>query len=488
MIEDAPFEVLYEILKYVSVIDLVPLSLVCQSFQHMITPRPLNDIWLSLHSSSKGTHLLDWFQFQMLASPRSITFVKAFMQGDVATVQQLQKQLRCKALPDRACLSAAAGGSTEMLQWLFQHHKPRPFREFSNACLKSAAVAGHLHVLQWFEDNLLTSLHKKSPKKICSAAAKAGRLDSLQWLHHNGFSISPKVVSAAAKAGQEEIVSWLLAHSKLDNSSLLKSLAESGRLDMIQNHISGCPSQEIALVAAGRGHIQLVRWCLEQNPEVVPEHLFSAAVSGGSIPLLQFLDEKMEEEEIQHEQLLHCTDADTFRWMLDNGYRPSVGDAPAIVHLWFELTRLGDTQLMDYFDSLFPFSPEHMILASHSLLRVRRPLSVIKWFRNKGGAWNEIIDLNDFESHCSSVDTLYWCEAFLWAHEEGLPLSPKRLNFMRQQLMFKMRALEEKMFKGSEDREAALCEDITMGERLLQEIYLIEESSMKKKSKSKGRK
>ncbi|PRP80905.1 hypothetical protein PROFUN_11346 [Planoprotostelium fungivorum] len=31
------------------------------------------------------------------------------------------------------------------------------------------------------------------------------------------------------------------------------------------------------------------------------------------------------------------------------------------------------------------------------------------------------------------------------------------LNFVPQQLMFKVRALEEKMFKGSEDRGAALC-------------------------------
>ncbi len=132
----------------------------------------------------------------------------------------------------KTCLSAAAGGHLDVLQWARQNGRP-----WSTSTCERAAWAGHLEVLQLARRNGCPW-----DEGTCWWAAHEGHLEVLQWLRQNGCPWDAKTCADAADGGHLDVLQWARENGCPWDETTCHWAAYEGHLEVLQwAHQSGCP-------------------------------------------------------------------------------------------------------------------------------------------------------------------------------------------------------------------------------------------------------
>ena len=99
-----------------------------------------------------------------------------------------------------SCMSAAAGGQLEVLQWLRAQGYPWGKRLCANA-----AINGHQHIIEWAIANGC-----QWDRETCSGAAAGDQLELLQWLRARGCPWDDQVCYWARVRGNQALLDWAL--------------------------------------------------------------------------------------------------------------------------------------------------------------------------------------------------------------------------------------------------------------------------------------
>jgi hypothetical protein len=129
-------------------------------------------------------------------------------------VNTVYKSINCSII-----CSAAEYGQLECLRFLTQaaaatgaaasraYHVQEDERW---AVSRAAATGGHVPTLQWLQQQ--SFLHEHSASSLCSLAAAQGCMEAVIWLHEQGFKLGASACRGAARAGHLQLLQWLRAH------------------------------------------------------------------------------------------------------------------------------------------------------------------------------------------------------------------------------------------------------------------------------------
>lgn len=221
-------------------------------------------------------------------------------------------------------LSAIAIGSTHLLDYLCER-TPQFIRVDGHAekLLQFAATCGHIHVLQY----LIDSYDLQLSSSLYRYATAEDHVDVLRYLHEHGVSIDDVSFSVASSHGRADALEYLFQISNPNylHQYLVVSCAAAGGhthvLEVLERHMGpivlmspylfdraadnghlhfiaylrkrGLPWTAMAcLKAAQSGHIDIVRFALEDDAPHLPSSLIFAAFSNGHLELIKLLHEK----------------------------------------------------------------------------------------------------------------------------------------------------------------------------------------------------
>jgi hypothetical protein len=140
-----------------------------------------------------------------------------------------------------------------------------------------AAAAGSLDVLQW-------ARMQGYPwwEGTCTGAAKGGHLAVLKYLRRSGCPWGEGALLGAAEEGHLWALSWLRRRGCPWSNRVCEAAAGRGRLRVLQwAHLQGCAwsRDRCCLEAATHGHLEVLEWCLVEEPgEDQVSHLLAAAL------------------------------------------------------------------------------------------------------------------------------------------------------------------------------------------------------------------
>jgi ankyrin repeat protein len=179
----------------------------------------------------------------------------------------------------------AALGNLTMIQYLHEQlHTP-----CSRKAMDNAAANGHLEIVQWLHENRTEG----STRQAINLSAAKGHLDIVRWLQQNRgmkctwVTLYDATLEDRSLSDLEWIDSQILDKSEyriqFNNQGYSYDICKAGRLNsvkfmvsrkLIQIH-SGCLD-----VAAGRGHLELLKWLTENSNEKCVNALTLAAENG----------------------------------------------------------------------------------------------------------------------------------------------------------------------------------------------------------------
>ena len=120
------------------------------------------------------------------------------------------------------------------------------------------AKSGNLDVMKWTRQNGC-----EWDERMCKSAAEAGHLEILKWARQHGCEWDEWTCSSAAYGGHLEVLKWARANGCYWDYTTCAAAAQGGRLQVLKwARENGCPwdQTEICDYAAGRGHLEVLKW------------------------------------------------------------------------------------------------------------------------------------------------------------------------------------------------------------------------------------
>jgi len=147
-----------------------------------------------------------------------------------------------------------------MLKWLKENGcyvEPDRYDSLTN----NAAREGHLEVLKWLHTN-------GCPLNAYAAACESGAkcLEILKWLKENGCIWDNRAHIVAAKEGNMEALNWLSENGQ--NESIFRAAVSGGSLEIVQwvsQKIEIKSKLKYCALAASRGHLEVLKWLREKE-------------------------------------------------------------------------------------------------------------------------------------------------------------------------------------------------------------------------------
>jgi len=158
---------------------------------------------------------------------------------------------------DFATIVAGAGlfsllqwGRTEGLQW-------------NELSLMAAARGGHLDMIKWMRA-------EGCPwnERVTAKAALGGHLEVLKWLRANGCPLNVWVVNNAVQGGHMDVLEWVVGEEKMEPEQYTWSVAaERGNIEMLEwLRAHQCPNDYLAIsAAAAKGQLTAIKWLVEHR-------------------------------------------------------------------------------------------------------------------------------------------------------------------------------------------------------------------------------
>lgn len=161
--------------------------------------------------------------------------------------------------------------------------------------VSAAARGGHLYVLQWM---MQMRRDLRGPRKVdfsfaLRAAATNNHTNIVKWLDSNGCCSAAALECAlisAAENGNLKMLEWVL--NRLSTPYFLPAqtmmhAALKGRLNIVRPEISSSPLGMYG--AARKGHLELMKWLLENGYTACNAQIMDSAVSGGHFDIVKWL-------------------------------------------------------------------------------------------------------------------------------------------------------------------------------------------------------
>jgi hypothetical protein len=146
-------------------------------------------------------------------------------------------------------------------------------------------------------------------EQACDYAAEAGALQSLQWLREQGCEWNAScILYSAACSGSVELAAWVKAQPGVEATEwALNTAAKNGDVPMCRLlRAEQCPWSESTTSAAAPGNqIDTLNWLQEQGCPWSVDKLCIAAAEGGSIEVLEHLQQH-DSVQFSPEQLRYC--------------------------------------------------------------------------------------------------------------------------------------------------------------------------------------
>jgi hypothetical protein len=132
---------------------------------------------------------------------------------------------------------------------------------------------------------------------LLEMGARSGYLDLVRWCYEHGcpWDNVRLVNRYAAESGNVELMAWALQKSRTRLTEFeMQAAAAKGHTAMCQYlHAQQCPwNYSCTRDAAAGGHIDLLRWLVNIGCSDAPYDLCTAAVKGGSIEVLEYLQQE----------------------------------------------------------------------------------------------------------------------------------------------------------------------------------------------------
>jgi hypothetical protein len=132
---------------------------------------------------------------------------------------------------------------------------------------------------------------------LLDMAVSCGYFELVRWCHEHGcrFCSQKAAPSYAAESGNIELLVWVLRHSGSQlSTSVMWAAAAKGRRAMCQYlHEQQCPWDFVSTRrAAEGGHIDLLRWLMDNGCPWRANELCVSAAQGGSVQVLMYLQQR----------------------------------------------------------------------------------------------------------------------------------------------------------------------------------------------------
>lgn len=154
----------------------------------------------------------------------------------------------------------------------------------------NATKGGHLEILQW----LLHTGHPLS-HTLCEEAAAIGSVKILEWLATEAdLSIEPSgmIADTAARAGHKDVVQWIRRRGHSMSYTILNYAAEGGNLELVQwvhNELHRPLSWQTCSAAATGGHVDVLRWLVDNNCKFDVGTIFGEAIKGRHPKVIEYM-------------------------------------------------------------------------------------------------------------------------------------------------------------------------------------------------------
>jgi hypothetical protein len=110
------------------------------------------------------------------------------------------------------------------------------------AVSRSAATGGHVPILQWLQQQGFLQENVASHQAdvtrhhgLCALAAAHGCMDVVVWLHQQGFELGPLACRGAARAGHLQLLQWLRSHGvEWEPERIVVAAAAGGSVSVLQ--------------------------------------------------------------------------------------------------------------------------------------------------------------------------------------------------------------------------------------------------------------
>lgn len=289
-------------------------------------------------------------------------------QAGYLSVVQWLCSLKYKFRPS-ACVAAARGGHSTILEWLRVKGCKEDYRTH-----EMAAKYGH------FE--LLHQAHFKNQvnPRICAYAAIHGKIDVIEWLHSNGYTWDYGTVYQAAKYGHMELLQWLNSHC--DYPSIYFTTAPIG--------------------AAKGGHSEILLWLLTKSVYSQVAHCNSEytniceqAAKHNRLEILKIIKEKWGQPGFQWSQrtfqnfIVH-TEAQ--QWAACKGHLDVLAwfkeikcDIPSVVDRW--VVRGGQLHILEWLKTI-GYRSSSLILIIEIACRYGH-VEILELYKDR---WNEFLE------------------------------------------------------------------------------------------------
>ncbi|EGZ12871.1 hypothetical protein PHYSODRAFT_334714 [Phytophthora sojae] len=202
---------------------------------------------------------------------------------------------------------AAARGDLGTLKWVAESYLPGEFLTenyrsrgyWGGVELAGALRNHHQHIVDWLRENV--AVRPECAGYLIKAATECGNLGIVQWIYDNFELDLVDAFNAAVLKGQLGIILWFLDHAEhegldaaLRDENVYMSPAEFGDLGMLKIFFGRGLVQEpaeVLEVAAGHGHLDIVKWLIEEQGIEDIGHAFDRAADHGHLDVLKYLRE-----------------------------------------------------------------------------------------------------------------------------------------------------------------------------------------------------
>jgi hypothetical protein len=187
--------------------------------------------------------------------------------------------------------AAVLSGRLHILQHLFSEQGP-----MYNGVGYYAGRSGSIDMLNWLRSQ--TWWYELNDHNACAGAAEAGHIVALQHLDNEDCGWDNEIVILnAASTGSIELVEWLRVEQLIRvNADVLIAAAGAGQIGMCEHLLSiGCVLDScVCSRAAEHGHIDTLRWLLENDCPWCISEVCMGVARYGCTDILDFVIEQGE--------------------------------------------------------------------------------------------------------------------------------------------------------------------------------------------------